>query len=162
MTIALHFIDPHTDPWRIAPEAPAPQPAAGLLLRPEQWRAVRTTWPAEVPVGVLWPNDTDITGIAPDLPRLDLIALHFPKWTDGRAYSQARLLRGRWRFRGQIRATGDVIADMAPLLWRCGFDAVVLRAGESVAVAQRALHAFDAHYQPDVRHPVDIAELHHA
>lgn len=161
MTIPLHFIDPHTDAWRPAPDVASPVPAAGLLLRPDQWQRVGARWPAEVPVGVCWPNDADIAAIVPDLPRLDLIALHFPKWTDGRAYSQARLLRGRWRYRGQIRATGDVIADMAPLLWRCGFDAAVLRAGEPIAVAQRALRAFDTHYQPDVRHPAAIAEIPH-
>lgn len=147
----LHFIDPRTDGWRPAPDEPVPHPAPGLLLRHDQWRALRTRWPAEVPVGVVWPNDIDIAELAPDLHRLDLIALQFPRWTDGRAYSQARLLRGRWRWRGQLRAVGDVIADMAPLLWRCGFDGAQLRAGESVAVAQRALRAFDGHYQPDVR-----------
>lgn len=147
----LHFIDPHTDLWRPAPDEAVPRPAAGLLLRRDQWCALRTRWPAEVPVGVTWPNDADIAELAADLDRLDLIALHFPKWTDGRAYSQARLLRGRWRWRGQIRATGDVIPDMAPLLWRSGFDAAVLRPGESVTVARQALSAFDGHYQPDVR-----------
>ncbi|MDM7457191.1 MAG: DUF934 domain-containing protein [Tepidimonas sp.] len=85
------------------------------------------------------------------LTRLDLIALTFPRWTDGRAYSLARLLRGRWRWQGQIRAVGDVIPDMALLLWRSGFDAAVLRPGESIAVAQQALLAFDGHYQPDAR-----------
>ena len=147
----LHFIDPHADLWRPAPDEAAPRPAAGLLLRHDQWRAVRAGWPAEVPVGVTWPNDADIAELVDDLPRLELIALTFPKWTDGRAYSQARLLRGRWRWRGQIRAVGDIIPDMAPLLWRSGFDTAVLRPGESTAVAQQALQAFDGHYQPDTR-----------
>lgn len=147
----LHFIDPHADLWRPAPHEAAPRPAAGLLLTRDQWRAVRAGWPAEVPVGVIWPNDAHIADLLDDLPRLDLIALTFPRWTDGRAYSQARLLRGRWRWQGQIRAVGDVIPDMALLLWRSGFDAAVLRPGESIAVAQQALLAFDGHYQPDAR-----------
>lgn len=157
----LHFIDPHADLWRPAPDEEAPHPAAGLLLRHGQWRALRTRWPAEVPVGVSWPNDADIGELATDLDRLDLVALHFPKWTDGRAYSQARLLRGRWRWRGQIRAIGDVIPDMTPLLFRSGFDAAVLRPGESVAVAQQALQAFDGHYQPDVRGVKTTLEIAH-
>ena len=83
-------------------------------------------------------NDQDVEGVAQDLPRLSLVALHFPKWVDGRAYSQARLLRARWRFAGQLRATGDVLVDMLPLLHRTGFDAVVLRADQREDAARRA------------------------
>ena len=75
------------------------------------------------------------------------VALHFPKWTDGRAYSQAVLLRARVRFAGEIIATGDVMADMLPLLRRCGFNAVQLRADQKLESAQRALGFFDTHYQ---------------
>ena len=82
--------------------------------------------------------------------RLRAIALHFPKWVDGRAYSQARLLRARYRFEGEIRATGDVLVDMLPLLQRTGFDAVQLREGQSEEAARRALAFFPGHYQADV------------
>lgn len=75
------------------------------------------------------------------------VVLQFPKWTDGRAYSQAVLLRGRLRFAGEIRATGEVLADMLPLLQRCGFDAVQLRADQKLESAQRALGYFGNHYQ---------------
>ena len=85
--------------------------------------------------------------------RLALIALHFPKWTDGRAYSQARVLRARLRFAGELRATGDVLVDMLPLLSRTGFDAVQLRAGESESSARRALTLVTDHYQGDVHQP---------
>jgi uncharacterized protein (DUF934 family) len=77
------------------------------------------------------------------------LLLEFPKWTDGRAYSQAVLLRRRWAHRGEIVAVGDVVADMAPLLRRCGFSAMLLRADQQVAVAERALLGFDGHYQAD-------------
>ena len=80
---------------------------------------------------------------------LAMVALPFPKWTDGRAYSLARTLRIRLRYLGQLRAVGDVIADMAPQLQRTGFDAAVLRAGESIAVARRMLDFFPAFYQAD-------------
>jgi uncharacterized protein (DUF934 family) len=75
------------------------------------------------------------------------VTLHFPKWTDGRAYSQAVLLRSRLRFAGPIVATGEVLADMLPLLRRCGFSAVQLRADQRLESAQRALGFFDSHYQ---------------
>ena len=83
--------------------------------------AVRAAWPARLPVGVRLANDQDLEVLEPDLPRLALVALHFPKWVDGRAYSQARMLRSRFRFAGEVRATGEVLADMAPLLERTGF-----------------------------------------
>jgi len=150
----MKFITPHQDPWhRVAGEdGPVPHPIAQpqLLLSLEQWHAVRDTWPAGMPVGVQLANDFDVEDLAADLPRLTLVALNFPKWVDGRAYSQARLLRSRYRFSGEIRAFGEVLVDMLPLLARTGFDAVQLRADQSLEAAQRALAFFPAHYQGDV------------
>jgi len=107
------------------------------------------------PVDLALANDAVVESIVAELGRVASIGLVFPKWTDGRAYSQARLLRVRYRFAGEIRATGDVIADMAPMLVRCGFDAVQLRADQSQAVAERALAFFaDGHYQADASEPL--------
>jgi uncharacterized protein (DUF934 family) len=111
----------------------------------EQWRATPRDG-----ASIAVPNDVDIETLEAEMPRLSAIALHFPKWVDGRAYSQARLLRARYRFKGEIRATGDVVVDMLPLLQRTGFDAVQLRAGQSEEAARRALGFFPAHYQGDV------------
>ncbi len=102
------------------------------------------------------PNDIDdatLDALAPRLSSVTAIALDFPKWVDGRAYSVARLLRRRYRFGGELRATGHVLVDMLPLLARCGFDAAVLRPGQSVEAARRALGFFDGHYQGDVLQP---------
>jgi uncharacterized protein (DUF934 family) len=155
MTTPLQFIDATADRWTAVPADDAtPAPAPHRVLTAAQWQAVRTTWPLDLPVGVSMPNDTDIETIAGDLPRLSLVVLNFPKWVDGRAYSQARLLRARYRFRGEVRAAGDVVVDMAPLLHRTGFDAAVLRAGQRVESAQRALGFFPGgHYQGDVHEP---------
>lgn len=103
---------------------------------------------AALPEGTL-PLDNDADVLALDEPALAhaSIALRFPKWTDGRAYSQAVLLRARRRFAGQLIATGEVLADMLPLLRRCGFDAVQMRADQNTETAQRALGYFDTHYQ---------------
>ena len=132
---------------------PHPSPAANRLLTLEQWHAVREQWPANLPTGVIVPNDTDIEALERDLPRLALIVLQFPKWVDGRAYSQARLLRGRYRFKGEVRATGEVLVDMLPLLARTGFDAVVLRGDQKRESAERALGFFAGHYQGDTLQP---------
>ncbi len=92
-------------------------------------------------------NSADVLAHADTIHRRANVLLHFPKWTDGRAYSQAVLLRGRLRYTGEIIATGEVLADMLPLLRRCGFDAVQLRADQTLQAAHRALGWFDTHYQ---------------
>jgi len=113
---------------------------------------VRAHWPQDVPVAIEFPNDADIHQLAPDLHRIALVVLDFPKWTDGRAYSQAHLLRIRHKYTGAIRATGQVLVDMMQLLARTGFDEVVLRGDQSQAVAQKALELFApvGFYQGDV------------
>ncbi len=103
-----------------------------------------------LPAGTLaWDNSEDVLAHADELDGVPAVALHFPKWTDGRAYSQAVLLRLRLRYGGELIATGEVLADMLPLLRRCGFSAVQLRADQRVATALRALEGFEGHYQPD-------------
>jgi len=153
----MKFIAAHQDRWRqVAGEdgpLPTPSPAPDLLLTLTQWHAARDTWPAGLNTGLIVSNDVDIETLEADLPKLALIVLSFPKWTDGRAYTQARLLRSRYRYAGQVRATGEVLVDMLPLLARTGFDAVQLRADQSLQAAQRALDFFSGHYQGDVRQP---------
>lgn len=149
----MKFIDPQHDPWRdvLANDATPPAPGTGQLLSLAQWQAAREHWPQDMPAAVAVPNDADIELLTDDLPRLALIALQFPKWVDGRAYSQARLLRSRMRYGGEVRATGEVLVDMLPLLHRTGFDAVQLRADQSLESSQRALRFFADHYQGDVQ-----------
>ncbi len=151
----MQFVRTQNDPWhtRGGEDGPDvhPQPYGHALLTLEQWHAVRDTWPAHFATGVVLSNDADVTALAADLPRLKLIVLQFPKWTDGRAYSQARLLRSRLRYSGEVRVIGDVLVDMLPLLQRCGVDAVKLRADQSLEAAQRALGFIPAHYQGDVQ-----------
>jgi uncharacterized protein (DUF934 family) len=81
------------------------------------------------------------------------IDLHFPKFTDGRAYSQAYLLHRRLGFRGEIRATGDVLIDQLVQMARSGFTTAVLRQGLSADAAQRQFDRFKGFYQGDAVHP---------
>ena len=92
------------------------------------------------------PMDADLDGGT----RVDL---HFPKFTDGRAYSQARLLRQRRQFTGEIRATGDVLIDQLVHMARCGFDVAVLKDGVDAADAQRQFDRFEGFYQGDAVQP---------
>src|ERR1700761_302584 len=73
--------------------------------------------------GVIWPNNRDIDDLVPHLDRLAVVALVFPTFRDGRAYSQARLLRERHGFKGELRATGQVLRDQFLFMLRAGFDA---------------------------------------
>ncbi len=73
-------------------------------------------------VGVIWPNNRDIDELVPYLGRLAAVALVFPTFRDGRAYSQARLLRERYGYRGELRATGQVLRDQFVFMLRAGFD----------------------------------------
>ena len=90
-------------------------------------------------------NDADPREVS--LEGVKRIDLHFPKFTDGRAYSQAFLLRRRLGFQGEIRATGDVLIDQLVSMSRTGFDVAVLRDGLDASAAQRQFERFQAFYQ---------------
>jgi uncharacterized protein (DUF934 family) len=98
-------------------------------------------------------NTADVEALRDDIAKASRVVLQFPKWVDGRAYSQARLLRARLRYGGAVCATGEVLVDMLPLLARTGFDEVQLKAGQSEAHAREALGFFTGHYQGDVNQP---------
>jgi len=92
-----------------------------------------------------------VEDLATDLPRLDLVAIEFPNAGDGRGYSQARLLRTRLGFSGELRALGaGVRQDQVFLLARCGFDAIELAPGQDLEAARRALTRYSVAYQPGV------------
>lgn len=89
---------------------------------------------------VVLANDADPLGIS--LDDVDRIDLHFPKFTDGRAFSQAFLLRRRLGFKGEIRATGDVLVDQLAQMERSGFNVAELRADQDMAIAHRVMAAY--------------------
>lgn len=93
-------------------------------------------------------NDADLQGLA--LEGVTRVDLQFPKFNDGRAFSQAVVLRRRLGFKGEIRATGDVLVDQVVQMQRSGFDSAVLRADQDLAVAKRQFTLFAAFYQGDV------------
>lgn len=97
-------------------------------------------------LGVLLQPDEPVEALAYDLPRLALVALNFPKYRDGRAYSAAVLLRTRYGFTGELRAVGDVLREQAGLMVRCGFDSFAPADGSSAAdwaaAADRYRHVY--------------------
>jgi uncharacterized protein (DUF934 family) len=131
----------------IANDGPAALPLAEWLQAPTQAVALANTDPLDA--------------LKTHLGRLKLIALNFPKYTDGRAYSQARLLRGRLGYRGELRATGQVLLDQLPFMLRCGFDSFESeQAGFGPALA-RARTLFSVVYQgaEDDRLPASLLRL---
>ncbi len=96
-------------------------------------------------------NDAD--ALALPLDGVERVDLHFPSFTDGRAFSQAFLLRRRRGFAGDIRATGDVLIDQLVQMQRTGFSSAVLREGVDPADAQRQFEMFPGFYQGDAVNP---------
>jgi uncharacterized protein (DUF934 family) len=123
--------------------APLIVPLTELRKDPGRW------WQWSGRLGVrLTPVDR-VEELAEELPRLDLVAVEFPTPIDGRGYSQARLLRERLGFTGELRAVGaGVHQDQVFLLARCGFDAIELANDEDPDAAGRALQRYDVAYQP--------------
>jgi uncharacterized protein (DUF934 family) len=98
--------------------------------------------------GVVWPNNRDVDDLVPYLDRLTAVALVFPTFRDGRAYSQARLLRERFLYRGELRATGQVLRDQFVFMLRAGFDGFeVKKEADAEAFAQTAKR-YSVFYQP--------------
>ncbi|PZQ58143.1 MAG: oxidoreductase [Phenylobacterium zucineum] len=98
-------------------------------------------------VGVRLKTDEQVEALAYDLPRLAVVALEFPKHLDGRSYSNARLLRERFKYRGQIRAVGDILREQAPWMVRVGFDAYEPADDSSSNEWQAALKRYRHVYQ---------------
>ena len=94
-------------------------------------------------------NDADPLGL--DVQGVDRIDLHFPKFNDGRAFTQAFLLRRRLGFTGDIRATGDVLIDQLQQMQRSGFSQAVLRADQNLDHGRALLERYADFYQGDVR-----------
>jgi uncharacterized protein (DUF934 family) len=107
-------------------------------------------------VGVRVQSDEEVETLAYDLPRLAVVALVFPKYRDGRAYTSARLLRQRLGFTGELRAVGDVLREQAGFMVRCGFDSFAPTDGASPAEWAHAAGRFRHVYQraADARAPV--------
>jgi len=99
-------------------------------------------------LGVKIPGDTDPFELASDLPKLAVVAIELPRFSDGRAFSTGRLLRDRLGYRGEIRATGWFLRDQIFYLWRCGFDAFQLPEGKDPERALAAFEEMSVVYQP--------------
>lgn len=148
------------DHWQIlkldADQAPASLtlPDGDIMVPLAVWLARK----AEIlsrnnPPGVWLDSHEDVESIASDLEHFVVIGVNFPKFTDGRGYSTARLLRDRYSYRGEIRAIGDVLQDQLFYMKRCGIDAFALREDKDIEAALAGLSVFSETYQAAVDQP---------
>lgn len=121
---------------------------AAVLVSSERFLSNAEYQRAKVPVGVFWPNGRRIDELAPYLGSLALIALVFPAFKDGRAYSQARILRERYKYKGELRATGDILQDQFLLLLRAGFNSFEVKKDADAAAFAEAARRYSVFYQP--------------
>ena len=99
-------------------------------------------------LGVIWPNNRDLDDLVPFLGKLAVVALVFPTFRDGRAYSQARLLRERHGFAGELRATGQVLRDQFVFMLRAGFDAFEVKKQSDAEAFAISAKRYSVFYQP--------------
>jgi uncharacterized protein (DUF934 family) len=99
-------------------------------------------------VGVIWPNNRDLDDLVPYLDRLAAVALMFPSFRDGRAYSQARLLRERHGYEGELRATGQVLRDQFVFMSRAGFDTFEVKKDADADAFAETMKRYSVFYQP--------------
>jgi uncharacterized protein (DUF934 family) len=126
-------------------------PSGDVIFPLAVWQARRAEIEARSQFGIWLDAAEGPEAIADDLGKFALIAVNFPKFSDGRGFSTARLLRERYKYIGELRAIGDVLHDQLFFMHRCGFDAMALRADKDIekAVAQ-AFTTFSDAYQTAV------------
>lgn len=145
------------DSWAAVPPAedgdtaapPLPAIEVDLVVTLEQWQEHRETLvKRNGRLGLRLRSDQSPAEVAELLGHFDLVALEFPRFGDGRAYSYARLLRERYGFTGEVRAVGNVLRDQLFFMLRCGFDSFELTSHDSLAAWQEAVTEIDVWYQP--------------
>ena len=137
------------DPWVTLPDEETLPEGASVIVRLERWQAERETLiKRNAPLGLRLRSDQPPKDIAQDVERFQVIALEFPRFGDGRAYSYARLLRERYGFRGELRAVGNVLRDQALFMLRCGFDAFEVIEDSALEGWRAALAEISVFYQP--------------
>jgi uncharacterized protein (DUF934 family) len=132
----------------VADDAPLPDRVPVIVSAKRFLAEADTLIRRDGSLGVAWPNDRRVTELQPWLGHLALIALDFPKFRDGRAYSQARQLRETYGFRGTLRGTGDILRDQFGFLVRAGFDSLEVKKPADARVFAEVLDRYSVFYQP--------------
>jgi len=133
----------------------------GEVLTLEPFLEIASADPKDATTVRLMPDD-DPAALTPYLDQLEVIEISFPRYADGRAYSQAQLLRRRMGFKGEIRAVGDVLRDQLLFMLRSGVDAFELKNEDAIAAYHAAREEYSAFYQPAADGEVGVFARRHA
>lgn len=145
----------HRDAWSTALKDEQIGTAPAIVSK-RRWLAERDALIARAqPIGLRLEPGEVLDDLAADIPRFAIIALSFPKYADGRAFSTAALLRDKYGYGGELRAVGNVLNDQIPLMRRVGFDSFeVVHAPTRKALEASRLAEVKLHYQPSIREEV--------
>lgn len=152
------------DAWQRVADGDALPAEGPVVVSLARWQLEREALKARANeargrIGVLLKSDQPPAAIAPDLAYFDLVALDFPRFQDGRAYTYARLLRERHKFQGELRAVGNVLRDQLLFMRRCGIDAFELPESANVPDWLKAFGEFSVYYQRATDRAQAAAEL---
>ncbi len=150
------------DPWITVSDDEELPSSGPIIVSLSRWHTDRSELSGQAdPIGIRLTSHEAASDIASGLNRLSLVALEFPTFRDGRAYSTARLLRERYGFCGELRAVGNVLHDQLVFMHRCGFDAFEIASEDAVESWQKAMKAFSVWYQPAADNRVPVTALRH-
>lgn len=148
--------------WRFVGDDEAIPAEEPVTVSFKRWQAENETLRGRTgPIGVRLKNDDQAAALGEDVHRLSLIEVEFPKFTDGRALSQARILRDKLGYQGELRAIGAILRDQYLYMTRCGIDSVELPDGKPIDGYLAALREFSAWYQPASDGRPTVLELRH-
>ncbi len=134
--------------WRLFAGLPSDWTAEeGSAIPAGEWLRMHAAGEPLAGVGVIVDGDSDIAPLRPHLAALPVIALHFPRFADGRCYSHARRLRAHWGYTGRLLAFGDVLRDQLLYMSRCGIDAFYMAPGSDLRASLKAFTLYTEHYQ---------------
>lgn len=142
----------HADAWQKVPDD-GELPEGPVVVSKKRWLAEREGLAAcNTPLGLRLEPGEDLEDLASDIGKFALVALSFPKFSDGRAFSTARVLREKYGFAGELRAVGNVLSDQIPFMRRVGFDSYeVVHAPTRKALANGRIAEVTLAYQPGER-----------
>jgi uncharacterized protein (DUF934 family) len=146
------------DEWTVMGDD-APMPPGNAVVSKARFTGERNALAARnTPLGLILRSGETLEGLEDDLDRFALIVLDIPKYTDGRSYSTARLLRERYKYQGELRASGDVLRDQILFLHRVGFDSFdVTHEGTIAALRDGKIRLVRNHYQSAAREDEETA-----
>ncbi len=150
------------DPWVTIDDGTALPMDGPAIVSLERWQAHRDALLGRnAALGIRLKSDQSPALIADDLDRFAVVALEFPVFKDGRAYSYARLLRERYGYKGEVRAVGEVLRDQFLFMVRCGFDALEVRDEKAVEQWPEAVSEISVVYQPAADSHTPVWTLRH-